>query len=144
MAYTPFAWVAGVSPLSAANMNHLEEQYDEAVAEDLHFTELVSGSHVTVGFGAWEDWDLSGIVPAGTIAVLVMMVQVVLGDAFSTKGARNNASALARLVRPLNNTTQFLLTPCDASRIIEIYDNGDGGVPGPATNFAIYGYWKPA
>lgn len=145
MPYTPTVWVSGVTPADAAALNNLETQYDEAVAEDLLFSELVGGgSHNTAGFGAWEDWDLSAIVPAGTAAVLVKMYHFVTGDAFSTKGARNNGSGLSRLIEPLDKSTQFLLTPCDGSRIIEIYDNGDGGVPGITTNFTIFGYWKPA
>ena len=63
MGYTKLDWVAGATPLSEANMDHLEEQYDEAVAE-LAFhsrsttladiTEL-SPSNAALGASAWED-----------------------------------------------------------------------------------------
>ena len=33
MAYVQTEWVAGVTPLSEANMDHLETQYDEAIAD---------------------------------------------------------------------------------------------------------------
>ena len=33
MAYTPLLWVAGTTPLSAANLNNLETQYTEAAAD---------------------------------------------------------------------------------------------------------------
>ncbi len=33
MPYTPLNWVAGVTPLSEFNLDHLETQYDQAVAD---------------------------------------------------------------------------------------------------------------
>ena len=38
MAYVKTTWVAGVTILSAVNMNHLEEQYDDAIADSLQKT----------------------------------------------------------------------------------------------------------
>ena len=35
MTYTKTTWVSGVTPVSAANQNHLETQYDEAVSDTL-------------------------------------------------------------------------------------------------------------
>ena len=45
MAYVKTTWVAGVTPLSAANLNHLEEQYDDADAELSTHEVLNTGVH---------------------------------------------------------------------------------------------------
>ncbi|KKK57902.1 hypothetical protein LCGC14_3049820 [marine sediment metagenome] len=48
MPYTKLNWVAGVTPLSEANMDHLEEQYDEAVAELAFHTRSATLADITV------------------------------------------------------------------------------------------------
>ncbi len=51
MAYTKVNWVAGVTPLSEANMDHLETQYDEAISYvDANVTrEIYAMAHNGVG-----------------------------------------------------------------------------------------------
>jgi len=110
----------------------------------LTFTELAGGEDKTVATAnTWEDWDISAIVPAGTVAVLVLIVSIGGAATSGSAGARKNGSALARL-HDVNTTTASaersatcILTEVDANRIIEIY--------APDTSkyqFNIVGYWS--
>lgn len=107
----------------------------------LAFTELAGGQHHTVtNTDIWEDWDLSAIVPSGTVAVLVAW------GALTTKyevGARKNGTALDRKMDTpdLGGSSPAtwavtLLTECDPNRIIEIYTEFS------TIQFDILGYWS--
>ena len=144
MAYVKHNWVPS-EVISEALLDHLETQYDEAVASDIVFTELVGGQDRHVGAAAtWTDWDISAIVPAGTKSVIVAMVNI---DTVNVKsaGARKNGSALDRrgtlpLTAGAAESWDFsLLTECDANRVIEIYAQTDASI-----HFNILGYWSPA
>ena len=66
-----------------------------AMAAGLTFTELAGiENHLAAGAGAWEDWDLSAIVPAGTVSVLVLVFKSGVGS--KKAGARKNGTALDR------------------------------------------------
>lgn len=79
MAYVQTEWVAGVTPLSEANMDHLETQYDEAKADlDAHEV-LGTGVHGAGGDVLATDADIAthaalatGIhgVAGGTVGVI--------------------------------------------------------------------------
>ncbi len=101
------------------------------------FYELAGGEdHTATGADAWEDWDISGIVPAGTKSVLLGITgnnQIV--------GARKNGSALTRFmygVQPtaFNYPFQTVVCECDSNRVIEIYSATD-----TVAEFNILGYW---
>ncbi len=72
MGYTKLDWVAGVTPLSEANMDHLEEQYDEAVTELAFHTRSTTMADLTqtavasaaLAAATWEDiLNISGAGP---------------------------------------------------------------------------------
>ena len=91
--------------------------------------------------GVWEDWDLSGIVPAGTHAVQLHLKNDSAANVnFS---ARTNGSA-----RLWSDLREYLVTPrsrsallveVGADRIIEIYCSRSD----PLCNFNIAGWFSP-
>jgi hypothetical protein len=85
-----------------------------------------SVNHIQVNNSAWEDWDLSATLPAGTRAA-----DILLSSALTNKGVRQNGSAQVRLGNPYGG--QMLAVP-DALRIIETYET-TGQV------FRLLGYW---
>ena len=123
--HVPTAQGAGVSPAYAA-----------AAGGGLTFTELISATHQVGAVPNWEDWDVSGIVPAGTVAVLVGAVPTTLNSRIV--GARKNGSALVRTFQLPAIGDVIILTECDGSRIIEI----KGVFQTTSVNFRIYGYWS--
>ena len=93
----------------------------------LQYTELLgTDAHNAAGVAGWEDWDVSGIVPAGTKAVVVSVG--CSNSASFIGGARDNGSALNRYA-PLptgatsgaNSWGVMLVTECDSNRVIEVY-----------------------
>lgn len=112
----------------------------DPVAEDkpssVTFTELFSTPyHCISNTSTWEDWDLSSIVPAGTLCVLVI-VAVPGGTNKYEAGARKNGTALARKDDAADYRSS-LLTEVDANRVIEVY-----GESTTAVRFTIAGYWS--
>ncbi len=72
MPYTPYVWQNFpnvTTPISKANLDHLETQYDEAVADILTVaeTEVYNGNSPA----AWTDLDISAVV--GTNPALVLL-----------------------------------------------------------------------
>lgn len=107
----------------------------EAMPKGLTFTELMSTAHGPSAANTWEDWDLSAIVPAGTKSVLVCITnQAAAGN----RGCRKNGSALVRYwyLNAADMPHMFILTECDANRIIEIY------YPNTDAHHQIVGYWS--
>lgn len=104
-------------------------------AAGVTFTELAGGENKqATGAGAWEDWDISAIIGAGAVAALI---QIRGSTTAGVNGCRKNGSALVRRPKQLNNATVCVLTECDASRIIEIYQaNTARGA------FDVLGYWS--
>lgn len=107
----------------------------------LTFTELAGGQNkVVTTASTWGVWDLSAIVPAGAVAVLVAI------GATTTRqlaGARKNGSALVRSAQTpdvaaasVDSWTTTILTECDVNRIIEIF------CASTALMFNILGYWS--
>jgi len=141
MPYTKTVWVnGGAPPISAANLNNLETQYDEAVAQIPIFTEL-TGTYTEksiTNFDVWEDWDISGIVPVGTIYAEVMVTHISAATRYA--GVRKNGSALERKYYCQGYFCFTTMVAVDANRIIEIFSSTENN------NFyyAIKGYWKPA
>lgn len=109
------------------------------------FTELVGGQAQQVSdTETWEDWDVSAIVPAGTVAVLVGVMGRDSSTGGDTRilGARKNGSALARYFTCHSDDDQCgasncVLTECDSNRVIEIYAEAIYGA-----HFDILGYWS--
>ena len=58
MAYTQLEWTA-TTPMSAINMNHMEEQYDDAVAEQVTHAALDTGTHGAGGAALVTDADIT-------------------------------------------------------------------------------------
>ena len=99
------------------------------------FYELAGGEDKDISLAyTWEVWDISGIVPTGTIAVLVQRQGS--GWAIDAWGVRENGSSLARILeaRTFNST---LVGVVDGNRIIEIYCSSTS-----RGDFNIMGYWK--
>jgi len=106
------------------------------------FTEYYAqDSHTVSTASTWEDWDLSAIVGAGAIAVLVSIEAHT--NSQMAVGARKNGAADARysyVASPFASTWITccnLLTECDANRIIEIFAASTSDV-----RFQIRGYWS--
>ncbi len=108
----------------------------------LRMTEMMSASHQAGGVGAWEDWDLSAVVPAGTTYVLVLMSMYNNTGNATNHGVRKNGSANVRYFSTTQTITESEIvaipTEVDGSRVIEIYD-GNSAVN---DTFYIIGYWK--
>ncbi len=104
------------------------------------FTEL-DGSVSTTAFfqgatdGVWIDWDLSGTLPVGTVAVDIMISKLVATD---DVGARTNGSALARDIPALKLQVVIVAVEVAADRIIEIMSNDVSD----SDTFSVMGYWQ--
>jgi hypothetical protein len=98
------------------------------------FYELYSTDYQPSTDLTWEDWDLSAIIPMGTIAVLVLCIQIGTGN--ENVGIRNNGSNLNRRRYIAPRAPLLATTPVGADRIIECY----GSVALDAV-FQVWGYW---
>lgn len=99
------------------------------------FTELWSDGH-PASTTNWEDWDISALVPAGTIAVEVQMYN---GENNSNlgMGARKNGSSVDRQEGILAYGRTYMTVEVGADRIIEIYTSDKDN-----TGFRLTGYWS--
>ena len=105
------------------------------------FTELAGGqAKVVSSTSVWQDWDLSAIVPSGTVAVLVA---IGANTTSSQAGARKKGSSLERraitpdIAAASNNSWAVtIITECDINRIIQIYCAVN------TIQFNIIGYWS--
>lgn len=126
MAYTKVNWVAGVTPLSEANMDHLETQYDEVMTEikvDVSETEVYNANAPT----AWTDLDLSGTIGSRASLVLIKIyfddAGVLASMAFRKNGdtdeiANGNGVGVSGIG---DNRQKFcvIAVPTDSSGIVE-------------------------
>ena len=84
------------------------------------FIDIIGGAdHQATGADTWEDWDISALVPAGTIAA-----QISVRNASGTArvvGMRKNGSALTRSINLYNTGDRTWTTEVDANRVLEIY-----------------------
>jgi len=136
MAYS--ADVAAGDQATAAQYNALRDDIP-------YYVELAGAENKkTTGDSAWEDWDISAIIPAGTIAVEVGLGNDVGAPGSSQMGVRTNGSALDRWMyvpspaQAINlPITTVQVTP-DASRIIEIWAANHTA---NGCSFHILGYW---
>ena len=126
MPYTPLNWVAGVTPLSEANLDHLETQYDEAVSElGLIVAETEAFASAAAPDDTFTDLNLSAIVGANKALVLIKVTNGVgstrgvcfrlNGDAEPTVGQRTGCSALYNTA----NSIGYIITATDANGIVE-------------------------
>ncbi len=105
------------------------------------FHDLAGGqNHHAANNAAFGDWDVSAIVPAGSVAVLLGIGNIDSGGA-RLVGGRKNGSALARTFELIHllvpeDVQVTVPTECDANRIIEIYAQLAADV-----HFNILGYW---
>lgn len=85
--------------------------------------------------GAWVDWDLSAIIPAGSTTVEIAIKKLTATD---DVGVRENGSALVREFNVLKLSYFTLTVKTSGSWIIEIMsdDVSDGDV------FSVIGYWN--
>ena len=105
------------------------------------YIELAGGqNHLVTIQDAWEDWDLSAIVPPATKYVLV---DICMDDGEEPGGARKKGSTLDRKAQfgPIATTTTgrvhgYLITEVDDAQKIQIY-GGHTSHPW----FNILGYW---
>jgi len=95
----------------------------------IEYTEAFSVVHNNAGVGAWEDWDISALIPPGCRTVDILCSIAAGGP---TVGVRTNGSALNRYVKT-GDSIIFTVKP-DLSRIIDIYSNL------ALTNFQVVGY----
>jgi len=94
--------------------------------------------------GAWHDWDLSAIVPAGAKAVL-LFVQIKDDAVGSYLGFRENGNSNAYNVSTIRTQVANifadgdLICACDSSRIIEYIGSNLAFV---TTQAVVKGWWK--
>ena len=105
----------------------------------ISFTELAgAAAPAHPETSGWADCDLSALVPAGAVAVLIRQKMAAYTK---TYGVRKNGSALARYWSPANADNSgdaIILTECDANRVIETYYNDITGI----TSWYVLGYWS--
>ena len=82
------------------------------------YTELFSASHNPTGIGAFEDWDISALIPTGCQWVDILARSV----SAQSLGVRTKGSAVNRADgnNAANASFTWRVKP-DASRIIQIY-----------------------
>ena len=95
MAYVKTNWAAGVTPLSEANLDHLEEQYDEAAADLTTHTALDTGVHGAGGDTLATDADI-----ATHAALAVAGTHGSTTAATANKLVHRDASGRAKVVAP--------------------------------------------
>ena len=72
MPYAVTVWVNGAPPaLSKVNLDHLETQYAQAIADGLHLTVAETQVYNAVAPVAWTDLDLSATI--GAVASIVLL-----------------------------------------------------------------------
>lgn len=101
------------------------------------FTDLdLTDSHQATANATWEDWDISGIVPAGTVMVLLW---IELGQNGVVLGVRGNGSSddRKRTMYTIGGNPMISVVP-DVNRVIEIYDQL---ATTSTSTFRLVGYW---
>ena len=75
--------------------------------------------------GAWTDWDLSAIVPAGATSVLLRVAFICTsgaGELNFRKNGNSNVVNISRTASPANVLVQDdLIVACDSGRLVEYY-----------------------
>lgn len=91
--------------------------------------------HNPAGADAWENWDISAIIPADALWVEVLCYNDGIGN--GQGGVRADGSTVNRLVLAYDGQG-WTCTVKNVGRVIEIFSAGLG------TNFkfCITGYWK--
>ncbi len=123
MPYTKTNWVAGVTPLSEANLDNLETQYESAMADILTVaeTEVFAVAAAPV---AWTDLNISAVVGVNAALVLLKIGVTVnpTNYAFRINGdgepvLSNNYAA--NRVNLLVNEFAYVVCATDANGILE-------------------------
>ena len=83
------------------------------------FTETYTSPKSTTASATWEEWDISAIVPVGTTAVEVQILNTSVSS--EDGGAREYGSSLERKQWGKNYTSMDLRVNVGSNRIIEIY-----------------------
>lgn len=111
------------------------EWQSKAIAAGVTIHDLAtSAMHSPAGSAAWEDWDLSAIIPAGSKgAQIIARCQWAAGHAI---GVRKKGSGLARTITMPQHMMLSFLSEVDTNRKVEIYGRG------AVTDFWVVGYWK--
>lgn len=121
MAYTKTNWVAGVTPLSEANMDHLETQYDEVIAGGWAATDdiavLATKKYLMDGAGGHSYWyekaaDVVALVVGGVEAVTFTEATTVTA-AFSAGATFGDSVKIAK-----NNDIYLWLDSASGSKSI--------------------------
>ncbi len=140
---TDEVYIRDVSEAAANESKRITVGNLMASASSISFTELAGDEwKVVTGADGWEDWDLSGIIGAGSLTALISVYNNDASD--ERAGARKNGSALDRSFGPrgITETTleidglAVMLVEVDANRVIEIYG---GSVE---IRFGVKGYWS--
>jgi hypothetical protein len=81
------------------------------------YTELCSASHSPTGAGAFEDWDISALIPTGCQWVDILAKSV----SAQSLGVRTKGSAVSRQLATAAVANVSWRVKPDASRIIQIF-----------------------
>ncbi len=92
-------------------------------------------AHQPTVSGAWQDWDMTALIPVGTLAVEIVCAN--LGSS-QTIGVRREGSALARVRGLPQNVPMTLTTPVYANRKVQVFAQ----LRDYDAVFNLSGYWR--
>lgn len=109
----------GVRAAEAAADMATQAELDVVSGSVRSFTEAWPAASSPAGVGAWEDWDLSGTIPAGASCAFILAIV----QNSRSHGFRKDGSAVdrRRAAPNLANAPVFWVVELPASRIVERY-----------------------
>ena len=118
----------------AANWEAITSVGGAATFVELDGADKTTAAGEGLADGVWGDWDISGIIPVGTLLVLIGVYKI---GAIDWVGVRKGGTALVRTFELEAPTTAFIPTLPSATRTIGIMstDVSDGD------EFCVFGYW---
>jgi hypothetical protein len=111
---------------------------------ELKFVEIAPISRIPQVYYNWEDWDLSGVIPAGAKYVDVIIRQTITVGTARYVGARKKGSDVDRRITLLGTDGVQLAihftVELPPSRIIQTYQSWGSGA-GEDIRQYVTGYW---
>jgi len=108
--------------------------YEGGELTSVNFTETMSASHTQPTTNSWVDWDLSSIVPAGTVCVIIWCINPDAG--VREVGCRKNGTANDKHDDMATSSWSCMPVNVDENRVIETYGETTSVI------FKVVGYWS--
>ena len=112
---------------TAAQYNNLRTD----ALENNEYVGIAPSVHWAAGATAFEDWDISAIIPANAQAAEIM---INTDGAGGNNGCRKNGTAINRYIGLPVSTLTTMFCDVDANRVIEIYTSHT------SNGFIVIGY----